>query len=504
MFYSYTLAETKRRNMTDKDDINGLSAKKICHHCIGEDYLSAEVKSEGKQRKCSYCSQTAKSYLIGDMADCIDFVFEQHYIRTSNEPSSWQYSLISDKEIDYNWDRNGEPAQYAIMNSANIPEEAALDIQIILEDRHGDFDAWAAGEETPFSSDSYYEEKGVSDATWQEEWREFERSIKTEARFFSNAALKYLESVFENIHEMDTKDGRPLIVNAGPNTDIPALFRARVFQSDDKLETALMRPDIHLGSPPSSFAKAGRMNAHGISVFYGANNPTVALAEVRPPVGSQVAVARFEIIRVLNLLDLTALNFVTVKGSIFDPDFIRRLERKMFLNKLSQRITKPVMPDDEVFEYLATQAIADFLSTESEPQIDGVIFPSAQVADTSLNVVLFHKASKVEKLDLPEGTELNAQLWQMYEDGLEPEYSVTEEVPPEEENIDEDNEDKWPLNFANMDIGLEWPSSDSDFRDPALKIDMDNIWVHIISSVQFSSNDFKVNRHRWEKKESHF
>ncbi|MBX3630757.1 MAG: RES family NAD+ phosphorylase [Nitrosomonas sp.] len=481
--------------MADNDD--ELCAKNLCHHCVGESYLSAEIKSEGKKRKCSYCGQIAKSYLIEDIAERIDIAFEQHYVQTANEPSAWQYSRMSDKESDYDWDRDGESVQYAIMNSADIPEDAANDIQIILENRHGDFDALAAGEETPFLSDSYYEEKGVGDTAWHEEWRNFEESIKTEAHFFSNTALKYLESVFENICEMDTKDGRPIIVNAGPDTDMPALFRARVFQSDDKLKTALMRPDLHLGSPPSPFAKAGRMNAHGISVFYGANNPDVALAEVRPPVGSQVAVARFEITRSLNLLDLTALDFVTVKGSIFDPDFIHRLERAAFLNKLCEKITRPVMPDDEAFEYLATQAIADFLSTESDPQIDGIIFPSAQVAATSLNVVLFHKASKVEKLNLPEGTELHAKLWQMYKDGPEPEYSVTEEVPPKkDENIKEEGEE-WPLD-------LEWPLSDSEFDEPTLKIDTDNIWVHIINSVKFSSSDFQVKRHRWEKEEPPF
>ena len=53
-------------------------------------------------------------------------------------------------------------------------------------------------------------------------------------------------------------------------------------------------------------AAAGRMNARGISVFYGANDPLVALSEVRPPVGARVAIARFEIIRPIKLLDLTA------------------------------------------------------------------------------------------------------------------------------------------------------------------------------------------------------
>jgi RES domain len=83
------------------------------------------------------------------------------------------------------------------------------------------------------------------------------------------------------------------------------------------------------------------MNAGGIAVFYGANEPNVAIAEVRPPVGSKVAVARFEIIRPLRLLDLTALAAVSERGSVFDPEFGRRLvpqtrppSRKMRLHPL--------------------------------------------------------------------------------------------------------------------------------------------------------------------------
>ena len=34
------------------------------------------------------------------------------------------------------------------------------------------------------------------------------------------------------------------------------------------------------------------------------------------------------------------------------------------------------MPDDEPFEYLVTQAIADYLAAEQA--IDGIIYPSAQ------------------------------------------------------------------------------------------------------------------------------
>jgi hypothetical protein len=65
------------------------------------------------------------------------------------------------------------------------------------------------------------------------------------------------------------------------------------------------------------------MNAQGISVFYGATDASVAIAEVRAPVGGRVAVAKFRITRPLRFLDLTALKDVHVMGSIFDATLKR-------------------------------------------------------------------------------------------------------------------------------------------------------------------------------------
>ncbi len=77
-----------------------------------------------------------------------------------------------------------------------------------------------------------------------------------------------------------------------------------------------------------------------------------------------------------------------------------------------------------------TQAIADFLSSQCSPSIDGIIYPSVQVAGQAKNIVLFHKASVVEKVAIPEGTKFSVSTLQDYEGGPEVEYSVSEEVPP--------------------------------------------------------------------------
>jgi hypothetical protein len=487
-----------------QDEIDELKTKKLCHACVGEAYLSGEIGKEGKRAKCSYCGKTRRCYSVGDIAERVQVAFEQNYIRTSDQPTSWQYTLMSDRESSYDWYRDGEPVTDAIANAAEIPQEAAEDIQQILEAEHEDFDSAAMGEETEFSGDTHYEEKGTSDRVWQEEWRNFENSLKTEARFFSRRAARHLASIFDGLDDLRTHRGQPLVVDAGPGTGFHSVYRARVFQSDDKLEEALCRPDTHLGSPPPSVAAAGRMNARGISVFYGANDPKVAIAEVRPPVGSQVAVARFEIIRALRMLDLTALNAVSVKGSIFDPDHAGRMERAMFLRSLSARITRPVMPDDEHFEYLATQAVADFLATESSVPIDGIIFPSVQAAGDVLNVVLFHKAARVEALALPKGTKITARTGHVEEEDWEENYEVIEEVPPAPEGLTAETTPKpgWP-DFAAL-AAMPWGPHDLDWRDASLRVVLDSVTVHQVRRVEFKTDEFVVTRRRWEKRKPDF
>jgi hypothetical protein len=67
------------------------------------------------------------------MAQRIGTVLDEHYFRTSDQPNDWQLSLLSDDESDYEWERDGEPVIRAIANAAEIPEEAASDIQEVLE-----------------------------------------------------------------------------------------------------------------------------------------------------------------------------------------------------------------------------------------------------------------------------------------------------------------------------------------------------------------------------------
>jgi RES domain-containing protein len=288
-----------------------------------------------------------------------------------------------------------------------------------------------------------------------------------------------------------------VVVSAGPDGEIKCFYRARVFAAENKkLENALATPWIHLGPPPMVAASAGRMNAHGISVFYGAVEPMTALAEARPPVGSKVAIAKFTIERALWLLDVEALKSVTISGSIFDPDYIGRIQRANFLEILSGRISRPIMPNEEAVEYLATQAVADYMATEAK--LDGIVFPSVQVGHASSNVVLFHHSSRVEEIQLPKGTEITASLEQHDSDGVYPDYHVWEDVPstPTQATLSEANPFDLPITPVNYDYEF------FDLRQPSLKIDLDSVTVYHIKAVSFNVDEYPVNRSRTVKPES--
>lgn len=466
--------------MLSFDEIEKIKNKLICNDCVEEPYLSEQILSHGEPAKCDYCGNESECYSLEDLSVEIETAFEQHYRRTPDQPTGYQYSMLSDKELDYDWERDGEQTTDAIMNAAIISEYAAKDIQKILEEKYNDFEFATMGEETEFASDAHYEEASVSDQRWQREWFWFEESLKTESRFFSRSASRLLSSVFNDIDQMQTNHGQPLVIDIGPETKFPFIFRARCFQSNKLLEQALSNPDIHLGPPPAAYANAGRMNAHGISVFYGATDPEVAIAEVRPPVGSQVAVAQFNIIEPLHLLDLTALKDITTDGgSIFDPEFLPYLERIAFLRNLSHLLTKPVMPDDESLEYLSTQVIADFLSSENNPTVDGIIFPSIQSGKKGLNIVIFHNSSCVEKVELSEGTEISASSGSFTDDGWDVGYSVRVQTPKKEVS---------PKAEQHELLGptLIWDdTSAADARTPKLKIDQNTIKVHCVGAVSF-------------------
>jgi hypothetical protein len=59
-------------------------------------------------------------------------------------------------------------------------------------------------------------------------------------------------------------------------------------------------------------------------------------------------------------------------------------------------LERPRLPTDEATEYLATQAIADFLASNEAPSLDGILYPSVQTGHLTTNVVLLLRTMPVD------------------------------------------------------------------------------------------------------------
>ncbi len=52
--------------------------KRICHWCIGEAYLTSEIRLAGDDAECDYCGENAPSIGSGELAERIEEAFADH------------------------------------------------------------------------------------------------------------------------------------------------------------------------------------------------------------------------------------------------------------------------------------------------------------------------------------------------------------------------------------------------------------------------------------------
>jgi len=480
-------------------DLAPIKNQPICFNCVGDEYVSASIETDGKNRTCSECSEELNTLLLSEIATIVDRGFQEHFQRTASEPNGLEYMMIKDKELGYDWYREGEAANDLIAYELSVSQEIADNLHIILADQYSDFDAAMIGEETEYGDEVLYEEKAVSDNGLYWEWQQFERTVLNEARFFSEGAKEFLDGIFDNLTELQTRDGKQILQVINPEDTPVSFYRGRVFHHDKNIQEALERPDLKIGPPPSNLAGAGRMNPKNISVFYGATHPKIALSELRPPVGSTVVMGEFEVMRPLKLLNLKRLQKVFTSGSVFDPQYSVILGKTHFLKSLVTIMTRPTNPNNSDAEYLPTQLIADYLANANSASVDGILYPSSQTKKSGMNVVLFRRASKVEEIIIPEGTEITTRMWEEHEDGADRSYSVVEWVPSAKTEDDAEDDD------SNDIFGFELPKifgRDLDSRDITLRVKKETLHVHIIEATKIKTDKYRVRRNRYEKRES--
>lgn len=439
--------------------------QKICSNCIRDEYLKQEIAQKiGELDECAYCNASAPTISIWDLATRCDDVIDVFF-----EVSSLTMAVV-------HFDRTPEGGDLStILHKLTGLDGAALeDLHEVLSDHWFDRDS----QEEKYGEDPWFVEASETTAQISFEWEQMERSLRDTARLFNPAAAKLLEKVFGPVVEDRTHEGESVVIKVGPGHPISSLFRAREFETLQELQEALNHPESKLGPPPVGRGSAGRMNCSGIPVFYGATKASTAIAEVRPAVGANVAVAVFKIIRELNLLDLSKLRALSLAdASKFSPITVERATRRNFLATLIDRLTMPVLPGMANNDYLITQAIADFLATHPNLNLDGILFPSTQDAkkdSSTRNVVLFRKASTVLRSQ-PEYRETATACLMEYD-----EHSAWLAPSIESRPLAEDQQQVF-----------KWPGEEDRF-EPALELDRNLITIHEIEAVEYRTVENRV------------
>lgn len=481
--YSASLGETAKVHMSEiasEFETDDTIDKYISSDCILESFLSNYVQKHGSVGKCSFqpSDREQKVLPLSEFVAHVDRALESHFVFQTEHPEGYEYYL----QRDGRWERPGDPIEHVIQDMAGVDEEVAQICRQVLSDTKEAVLPGDVIEEFMFDEDSHWKPRSIDGDALLSEWYALESSLQSTTRFFNEHASAWFANMFDAARALTKHTDQTFTISFGPKSKRKNLYRARVFQRIEDVKKALEAPHVELSAPPTHIARAGRMNAEGISMFYGATNPEIALAEVRPPVGSWVIIGKFEAKKSLTLLNASALADYKPQGSVFDPQLLKRMVYADFFKKFADRLSRPVLPDGERREYIITQAIADYLAQSSEPKVDGIMYASAQTSRRGQNVVLFSRRSKVSALfdgDVEWSTE--AWTYDNDEDRVFEDYSVRSSVWPRE---------KSKAASRRYTKKTSHPSDQS-----TLKLDQNALVVRRISEVQYDSVFHEVNWH---------
>lgn len=365
--------------------------KRVCWRCIGEELISAEIKTQPR-RVCSYCHARRNAILIPDLARRVDPVFQ---------------NIVGSGDEGY-IERDGEPGFGPI---GEYPHEIIAQMLETDDDAIGrDLVSWLAdhhryrnrpGDEGfDFYDDTsdHYAILGETDDWFRRSWDGFCDDLKHRRRFFIGAHGHVLDDLLGPVIRGEWPTGGA-IRTIGPGTDYRHIYRGRLANDSAAQRRIYARRRQRLAAPAAGMAGAGRMNATGISVFYGSFDRDTCVAELRTPVSGHAVVGRFEIMMPLRVLDLTMLEVGFEALSYFDANYAQMMSYQAFMITFHEAVRKAVLPGQEALEYLPTQVIAEYLWSQDAAPIDGVIFGSSQISDSSNNIVLFPHAATVERAD---------------------------------------------------------------------------------------------------------
>lgn len=376
----------------------------ICIKCVDDECLKNIIFEKDEMHNCSQCNEINLAIQFVDLAKLLETVITKNFTK-----GTYQKYFNKDRGFSEEFQR-GVPLQEVIDEILGLEVTHGNElVQLLVESESSsidpnDYDDLEGG---LFTDDENYVELQIDNLNLIGQWYQLIEELKTQKRFFSDTARKLFKFLFEDLDKLwsyipvENKNDKGWFSREKRNVieTLPIctkIYRARRANSLSECERFLLNPNQELAPPPTEYAQQGRMNAKGISNFYGAFDIDTCISEMRPSIGSFIVVGEFETTRELKILNFEYLENSYGHISYFLSDYQDQSSRRKFLKKLHKLISAPIIIGHED-EYLITQVLAEYLAYMHPQNFDGISFKSTQ-SEKGSNIVLFPKVTpNIEK-----------------------------------------------------------------------------------------------------------
>lgn len=353
-----------------------------CVKCFDEHCIQEFIRNHEQRGDCDYCG--SEDVHIADVEEVAHFiregverVYEDAANRVAYESAEGGYQLPTTDMADilqWEWCVFGE--------ALDDPTELMKDL--------GCYDGTPYVRQDPYGPPS----GGVEEIS---RWEKFCARVKQERRytlFYRNEEAGTEDDADDPgtfIRDVAREMQEHLLRTLDAGVEV---YRARRKQNDQPLGHR------DLTSPPPERAVSSRMSPPGIPAFYGALDRDTALAEVRPGLGDEVAIARFEVRKPLLVLDLSE---IPSPASRFSEEYWFHFEEfiRPFLRQFAEDIARPIRAEDSPIEYTPAQVFSEFVRVFL--QVSGILYRSS-MRPGGVCVVLFRGPEISSDPDQPDET----------------------------------------------------------------------------------------------------
>jgi hypothetical protein len=355
-----------------RDSIWSGAEKYVCLNCVNDYALKKFIETNAVCCVCDYCK------------------------RQNTQPFASKISSFLEEILDgikYEWLDPNDILPYESKEGGWIGEVYdTYDIQDYIEDVTGIENETLLEDIIDSLSQNQWckgYEMSQSEAL-ESSWNSFNELVKYKYRytFFAIPEENYYDELIEGGRSISPKyifeeiadiiNSHDNLIKVFPKKSL--FYRCRIFES---LEHANLATVFELATPPPNILTSGRMNPHGIPLFYGAEDPDTAICETITCTKKQsfVVVGTFE-----SLVPLRILNLCEIPDfpSLFDTTKRHLREPLVFLQNFQREISKPINQCHAI-EYLPTQVMMEYFKhlfkDKSGNMLNGIIYRSPKRAN---------------------------------------------------------------------------------------------------------------------------